>query len=95
MRLPMKENGQIDEPQATKMLRYGIDNGVNYVDTAYVYHNGESTAHKRLALSVMINISGVDIVHAIIDGVSEHIYCLLFIEVAVLLHRKAYGFLIL
>ena len=42
MRLPMKENGQIDEPQATKMLRYGIDNGVNYVDTAYVYHNGES-----------------------------------------------------
>ena len=42
MRLPMKENGQIDEPQATKMLRYAIDNGVNYVDTAYVYHNGES-----------------------------------------------------
>jgi hypothetical protein len=42
MRLPMKENGQIDEPHATKMLRYAIDNGVNYVDTAYVYHNGES-----------------------------------------------------
>jgi hypothetical protein len=42
MRLPMKENGQIDERQATKMLRYAIDNGVNYVDTAYVYHNGES-----------------------------------------------------
>ncbi len=42
MRLPVKENGQIDEPQATKMLRYAIDNGVNYVDTAYPYHNGES-----------------------------------------------------
>ncbi len=42
MRLPMKENGQIDEEHATKMLRYAIDNGVNYVDTAYPYHNGES-----------------------------------------------------
>jgi predicted aldo/keto reductase-like oxidoreductase len=42
MRLPMKENGQIDEPHATKMLRYAVDHGVNYVDTAYPYHNGES-----------------------------------------------------
>ena len=42
MRLPVKENGQIDEEQATGMLRYAIDYGVNYVDTAYPYHNGES-----------------------------------------------------
>jgi hypothetical protein len=42
MRLPTKEDGQIDEGVATKMLRYAIDHGVNYVDTAYPYHNGES-----------------------------------------------------
>ena len=51
MRLPVKEDGQIDEEQATGMLRYAIDNGVNYVDTAYVYHNGESEPFVGRALA--------------------------------------------
>jgi predicted aldo/keto reductase-like oxidoreductase len=34
MRLPIKENGKIAEQHATAMLRYAIENGVNYVDTA-------------------------------------------------------------
>lgn len=42
MRLPVTKECHIDEKQATEMLRYAIDRGVNYVDTAYPYHNGES-----------------------------------------------------
>jgi len=41
MRLPSK--GQdIDEPRAINQIRYAIDNGVNYVDSAPPYHGGES-----------------------------------------------------
>jgi len=42
MRLPVKSDGSIDEDRATKQVRYAIDNGVNYVDTAWPYHMGAS-----------------------------------------------------
>ncbi|OGO17243.1 MAG: aldo/keto reductase [Chloroflexi bacterium RBG_16_48_7] len=44
MRLPTIDNqmDKIDKPLAKRMIRYAIDNGVNYVDTAYPYHMGQS-----------------------------------------------------
>ncbi len=42
MRLPMIDQTTVNEEEAIKMIRYAIDNGVNYIDTAYPYHNGES-----------------------------------------------------
>ncbi|MFW9773028.1 MAG: aldo/keto reductase [Candidatus Thorarchaeota archaeon] len=51
MRLPTnkikdEETNQIktklDEAEAIKIIRHGIDNGINYIDTAWPYHEGES-----------------------------------------------------
>lgn len=39
MRLP-GDGTKIDEPRAMRQIRYAIDKGVNYVDTAYTYHGG-------------------------------------------------------
>jgi predicted aldo/keto reductase-like oxidoreductase len=41
MRLPQKD-GRIDEARATRQIRHAIDRGVNYIDTAWPYHAGES-----------------------------------------------------
>jgi hypothetical protein len=41
MRLPMQK-GKIDEERARNQIRLAIDRGVNYIDTAFVYHEGES-----------------------------------------------------
>lgn len=50
MRLPQKD-GKIDEERATRQLRYAIDRGVNYVDTAWAYHGGASEPFVGRALS--------------------------------------------
>ena len=44
MRLPVLDGkrNQIDIPTATRMIHSGIEGGINYIDTAYTYHDGES-----------------------------------------------------
>lgn len=42
MRFPTTKEGKIDEPEAEKMIDKAIAAGVNYIDTAYPYHNGDS-----------------------------------------------------
>ena len=45
MRLPLLPGGtdaDIDEAQIAEMVRYAIEHGVNYFDTAYPYHASRS-----------------------------------------------------
>ncbi len=49
MRLPVRD-GLIDEGRATCQIRYAIDRGVNYIDTAWTYHGGESETFLGRAL---------------------------------------------
>ncbi|MEE0420358.1 MAG: aldo/keto reductase [Lachnospiraceae bacterium] len=45
MRLPLAESGPdalIDEEKTAEMVACALDNGVNYFDTAYGYHDGQS-----------------------------------------------------
>ena len=42
MRLPVNEDSTINEEETLKMIDYAIKNGINYFDTAWGYHNGES-----------------------------------------------------
>ena len=50
MRFPLKD-GKIDRVPASAMLDEALANGVNYFDTAYYYHDGESEDFYGEALS--------------------------------------------
>ena len=52
MRLPtLGSESEINEPVALEMLRYAIDHGVNYIDSAYVYHGEKSESFVGKALA--------------------------------------------
>ena len=54
MRFPQTEPGfagPIDEPKAQEVINYCMAHGVNYYDTAYIYHGGKSEVVLGRALS--------------------------------------------
>ncbi|MGB9936486.1 MAG: aldo/keto reductase [Methanobacterium sp.] len=67
MRLPVLEcdYSKINEPLATQMLHYAIDNGVNYIDTAYPYH-GTSAAEPGMSEIIVGN--------ALKEGYRDQVY---------------------
>ncbi len=50
MRFPAFENGDIDVKKAEEIIDYAYTNGVNYYDTAYIYHDGKSESFVGNAL---------------------------------------------
>lgn len=58
MRLPVTKEGKIDEMRAVNQIRSAIDQGVNYLDTAWPYHAGQS----EIVLG-----------HALMDGYREKV----------------------
>ena len=50
MRFPMAEDGKVLEDKAIEQVRYAIDRGVNYLDTAWPYHGGASESILGAAL---------------------------------------------
>jgi predicted aldo/keto reductase-like oxidoreductase len=50
MRLGVKD-GKLDQEKAKEQILYSIDNGLNYIDTAWTYHFGENEAFIGQVLS--------------------------------------------
>jgi len=42
MRLPVTGDKNIDEARAQEMIDFAMESGINYYDTAYRYHGGQS-----------------------------------------------------
>ena len=53
MRLPVigGDDGAVNEGEAERMVSYAMDHGINYYDTAWGYHNGQSELVLGKALS--------------------------------------------
>ncbi|OUO21715.1 aldo/keto reductase [Collinsella sp. An307] len=79
MRLPVidGDDGKIDEPAATEMVDYALEHGINYFDTAWGYHNGNSelvmgralARHPRESFYVATKFPGYDLAN--MDKVAE------------------------
>lgn len=67
MRFPILEGNptKINEPLAREMLEYAIDHGVNYIDTAYMYHASSFTE---------AGVSETFIGNSLKDGYRDEVY---------------------
>ncbi|HML05092.1 MAG TPA: aldo/keto reductase [Methanobacterium sp.] len=67
MRLPVIDGNptKINEPLAMEMLNYAIDNGVNYIDTAYPYHGTSA---------IEGGMSEIFVGNALKDGYRDEVY---------------------
>lgn len=78
MRLPLLESGAIDEATAIQMVLEAHRNGVNYFDTAYPYHGGQSEVVLGKALSQLPRDSFYLATkypgHQIPDSTAPHLY---------------------
>ena len=71
MRLPVldEDYGKVDEKKAAEMFDYAISHGVNYFDTAWGYHDGESenvvgrilSSYPRESLKIATKFPGYDL----------------------------------
>lgn len=52
MRFPLKEDKTVDREQACKLIRTAYENGINYFDTAWPYHEGKSEGILAESLSI-------------------------------------------
>ena len=57
MRLPVidGDDAKIDEKAAAELIDYAMEQGINYYDTAWGYHNGNSELVVGRALKISIN----------------------------------------
>ena len=74
MRLQKREDGSIDEQWAIDTLRWAIDHGLSYVDTAYAY--GDSERVTGLCLQdgyrekvTLASVSGIGAINDLVSGV--------------------------
>lgn len=51
MRLPLREDGSVDNETLIQMVDYYLDHGFTYFDTSYVYHGGKSEIAIRETLT--------------------------------------------
>ena len=81
MRLPTVNGvfNNIDIEKAKKVVRHAIDNGVNYVDTAYPYHlNGTSGAVKHMKNAKSFSMASLKEQEA---NILIYIFCIRLMEI--------------